>query len=101
MGLINRNKKDIFALTFGLMISFIMLEILLRIYPLDLMRDDVYTRYDKDVSWMPMPNQRAKLYISCLKISPIIFNSNGFRDKEWIQDENYKIAVLGDSFMQG
>ena len=28
-------------------------------------------------------------------------NSLGFRDKEWSDDKSYKIAILGDSYMQG
>jgi hypothetical protein len=85
----------------GLVMSFAILETLLRLFPPGLIRDDIYYRYDKDVGWMPIPNQKSKNYTSCLEIDPILFNSQGFRDKEWERNENYKIAVLGDSFMQG
>src|SRR5262245_24235102 len=81
--------------------SFAVLETLLRLFPPALIRDDIYYRYDKDVGWMPAPNQNSKNYNNCLEISPIFFNSNGFRDKEWINNQDYKIAILGDSFMQG
>ena len=74
---------------------------ILRIYPPDFMSDNLWRRYDKDVGPMLLPNAIGKWAKGCLSISHIRANSLGFRDKEWSNDETYKIAVLGDSFMEG
>ena len=99
--MIKKSKDNLLALMLGFLLSLFVAEAALRLFPPALIRDDIYYRYDKDVGWMPIPNQRAKYYTSCLEIDPILFNSNGFRDKEWTRNENYKIVVLGDSYMQG
>jgi hypothetical protein len=65
------------------------------------MSDNLWRRYDKDVGWMLLPDAIGKWAKGCLSISHIKANSLGFRDKEWSNDETYKIAVLGDSFMEG
>jgi hypothetical protein len=46
------------------------------------------------------PTQSGRTSNACLNINHIHVNSVGFRDKEWTL-KTYKIAVLGDSFMQG
>lgn len=94
-------KNNFVALTIGLIISLMILEILLRIYPISLLNDNIFYRYDKDVGWMPKPNQKGKYYSNCFQISPIYTNSNGFRDKEWVNNNEFKICILGDSYMQG
>jgi len=89
------------ALIIGIGIAILLSEVILRIYPPAFIVDDLYYKYDKDVGWMLLPNANGKMYMSCLSISHISVNSLGFRDKEWSNDDTYKIAVLGDSFMEG
>lgn len=94
-------KADCVALIFGIGIAILLCEVILRIYPPAFITDDLYHKYDKDVGWILVPNVNGKTNNGCLSISHIGVNSLGFRDKEWSNDETYKIAVLGDSFMQG
>ena len=71
------NKGNLVALAIGLSVSLLLSETFLRIYPPDLISDDIYYTYDIDVGSMPMPNQRGKYYTSCFAINPIVINSRG------------------------
>jgi hypothetical protein len=94
-------KANCVALIIGIGIAILLSEVILRIYPPAFMGDDLYHRYEQDIGWLLVPNPNGKLNSGCLSINHIRVNSLGFRDKEWSNDETYKIAVLGDSYMQG
>jgi hypothetical protein len=94
-------KANCVALIIGIGIAILLCEVILRIYPPDFMSDNLWRQYDKDVGWMLLPTANGKSNNGCIVINHINVNSLGFRDKEWSNDETYKIAVLGDSYMEG
>jgi hypothetical protein len=94
------NKSNLCALAIGLVLALLTSEVVLRISPPALMSDQLYHDYDKDVGWLLRPIKSGRTSSACLNINHIHVNRLGFRDKEWTLD-TYKIAVLGDSFMQG
>src|SRR5262245_9273914 len=95
------NKSNLAALLLGILLSLLILEFLLRIYPPAILNDDIYSKYDPDVGWMLIPNNRAKYHLDCLYINPIHINKYGFRDKEWVDTGEFTIAILGDPVMEG
>jgi hypothetical protein len=52
------------------------------------------------VGFTRAPNSSASFQNTCYRIPDIKFNSQGFRDKEFQPDNDFKIAILGDSFME-
>jgi len=74
---------------------------ILRIYPPDFMSEHLWRQYDKDVGWMLLPTTNGLANNGCLVTKNIKVNHLCFRDKEWSDDKTYKIAVLGDSYMEG
>lgn len=94
-------KKNLLALTLGLLAALLLMEVLLSFFP------NKFTDYNSTYSYephalmgeMPVPNQNALYKGECFETAPRS-NSLGFRDNEWIKDEKFKIGILGDSFMQ-
>jgi hypothetical protein len=94
-------KNNMLALAVGLLLALLCTEVLLRVVPPPFMADQLYHDYDKDVGWLLRPIHGGQTSSACLNITNIHVNSLGFRDQEWTKDKPYRIAVLGDSFMQG
>jgi hypothetical protein len=92
-------KANLGALLLGLVLSFLLAEGLLRLHPPAILNDDVYNFYDPEVGWLPLPNEKAKKHLDCLYITPIHFNTLGFRDGEWTDTGEFTIGIIGDSFM--
>lgn len=63
--------KNTIILFFGLIVALLLAEIALRVYP-----------------------------YSCFEIGAVNINAHGFRDNDWNSDANFRIAILGDSFME-
>ena len=99
MALIKSIGKIFIAIGFGIFISMMLLEIILRIY--------VNTPILHTIGYLPrpmenlytlMPNQNGMWASDCYYIDPITTNSIGFRDLE--PTKKVKIAILGDSYME-
>jgi hypothetical protein len=84
----------------GLIAALLLAEGLLRLLPVQ----GAYVRIpvvDHDiVGFTRCPNSCASFKNTCYRITDIEFNSQGFRDQEFKDDSNFKIAILGDSFME-
>ena len=94
-------KGNCIALGIGIVIAILLCEVVLRIYPPDFMSEHLWRQYDKDVGWMLLPTTSGLANNGCMVIKGIRVNNVGFRDKDWSTDETSKIAVLGDSYMEG
>jgi hypothetical protein len=94
-------KGNVAALGIGIGIAFLLCEVILRIYPPDLMSEHLWRQYDKDIGWKIVPTANGLANNGCTVIKDIKVNNSGFRDKEWSNDQTYKVAVLGDSYMEG
>ncbi|MCH8904221.1 MAG: SGNH/GDSL hydrolase family protein [Bacteroidetes bacterium] len=86
----------------GLLIALVLTEIALRVFP------NKYTHWgstyyhlrENTIGLIPAPGQKNTSNKDCFRIKPIITNSIGFRDSEWDTEADFKIAVLGDSYME-
>jgi hypothetical protein len=94
-------KGNCIALIIGIGLSVLLCELILRIYPPDFMSEHLWRQYDEDIGWKILPTASGLANNGCIVIKGIKVNDLGFRDKEWSSDERYKIAVLGDSYMEG
>ncbi len=90
----------ILAIFAGLIVALLLAEGLLRVLPVQ----ETYVRIpltaNNMVGFTRSPNSSALFENTCYRIQDIKFNSQGFRDKEFEHDHNFKIAILGDSFME-
>lgn len=109
-GILNIRKKawnSLVAIFIGIILSLILSEIILRVVPnrfagykQNAHSNTFSRRADKDIGLLNIPNQKSSWNSACFRIYPIHTNSLGFRGKEWSTNTNFKIAVLGDSFME-
>jgi len=92
--------KKLFVIFIGLVAALLLAEALLRIIPVL----GAYVRIPLEthdvVGFTRKPNSTASFETTCFRISPIKFNSQGFRDREFERNDDFKIAILGDSFME-
>jgi hypothetical protein len=92
--------KKILAVFAGLIVALLLAEGLLRVLPVN----DTYVRIPLAahdvVGFTRLPNSSASFENTCYRVTDIKFNSRGFRDKEFHDDNKFKIAILGDSFME-
>jgi hypothetical protein len=92
--------KKILAVFAGLIVALLLAEGLLRVLPVN----ETYVRIplaaNDMVGFTRSPNSSASFENTCHRVTDIKFNSRGFRDKEFNDDNNFKIAILGDSFME-
>ena len=65
------------------------------------MSEHLWRQYDKDIGWKIVPTTNGLANNGCMVIKNIKVNNLGFRDNEWSNNRTYKVAVLGDSFMEG
>ncbi|MGO9117770.1 MAG: hypothetical protein ACLQPD_09190 [Desulfomonilaceae bacterium] len=90
----------ILAVFAGLIVALLLAEGLLRVLPVQ----ETYVRIpltaNNMVGFTRSPNSSALFENTCYRIQDINFNSQGFRDKEFEHDRDFKIAILGDSFME-
>ncbi len=94
--------KNILAMLVGFLIIFVFLEILIRVSPKNTIYipDSTLTfSHDKNTGFRLTPNQRASYNIACTRTPELSVNQYGFRGHDWMADDGYSIAILGDSFM--
>lgn len=104
MSCLNSHIKDILknltALFIGLLVAFVLSEVILRLFPkATFPMGSITAEKDMDVGYKFTPNQESFYRSACFNINPILTNSFGFRDNEWKKDRTFRIAVLGDSLM--
>ncbi len=92
--------KKVLAVLIGIVVALVLAEVFLRVVPLE----GAYVRIplvpDDAVGFIRCPNSSASFTNTCYSITDIKYNSQGFRDKEFEDDSNFKIAILGDSFVE-
>jgi len=100
MELIKKFTSTAIILFVGLVIGLIALEVLLRILPVSItgIAREIPLMADSDIAFRHKPNQSTVYSTQCYSV-PMSTNSAGFRDGEW--NEVQRVAVLGDSFMEG
>ncbi|TRZ96525.1 hypothetical protein D4R78_00845 [bacterium] len=96
--------KCFIALFLGSVLAIVIAETIVRAFPYQFMqysdyRDRFHYQYDKDIGYINAPNQKSCYSKDCFAIYPIYTNSLGFRDKEWTNKPGFKIALLGDSYV--
>lgn len=98
-----RLRGNLIALSFGLLLALFAGEMVLRLVPNNTnnYRTDITFAKQPAIGYTLSPNQDANVNLSCTRISHVKTNSLGFRDTEWKNDGKVKIAVMGDSFMEG
>ncbi len=89
--------KNILALAIGLIVVFILVEVLLRVFPLESSYVRLSAKPDDRVGFTRIPNSVETFSTKCYQIENIRFNSLGFRGAEFRPGG---IAILGDSFME-
>jgi hypothetical protein len=80
-------------------------EAIIRIFPNKFVyflgtKNSIVSVYDQDFGWIPLANQKGQWPSYCFSVYPICINSFGFRDGPWKTESGFKIAVLGDSYLQ-
>lgn len=90
------------AIFVGIIVSLILSEIILRSVPNRFTgyKNTFSRRADKEMGLLNVSNQKSSWNSACFRIYPIRTNSLGFRGREWNTNTNFKIAVLGDSFIE-
>jgi hypothetical protein len=92
--------KKILAIFVGLVIALLLAEGLLRVFP----AAGAYVRIPLEandiVGFTRAPNSTASFQRTCYSVPGIKYNSQGFRDKDFKPGNDFKIAILGDSFME-
>jgi len=100
------NLLKIFLLILtGLIISLFLAEATIRIFPNKFVyflgsENSISSVYDQDLGWMPAPSQKGQWPSHCFDVYPVSINSFGLRDGPWKTGAGFKIAVLGDSYLQ-
>jgi hypothetical protein len=94
---------NLLALAIGLAIAVGGAELYLRLTDNSTNNYGTTLRYaaNPELGYTLEPNQDAVVHLPCTRIEHVRVNSLGFRDHEWSRDSSAKIAVLGDSFMEG
>ncbi|MBF0318816.1 MAG: SGNH/GDSL hydrolase family protein [Nitrospirae bacterium] len=91
------------AVIFVLLLTGILAEVMLRLFPnwYTDYGNNIYYRYAPDKNILTLePNQSSSFGHACYNISKIKVNSAGYRSYEWDKPANFRIAVLGDSYME-
>jgi len=92
--------KTILAIFVGLVIAWLLAEGLLRVLPVKGTYVRIPLKANDIVGFTRPANSSASFNNTCYRISGIQFNSQGFRDKEFLPGNDFKIAILGDSFIE-
>ncbi|MGO9117481.1 MAG: hypothetical protein ACLQPD_07705, partial [Desulfomonilaceae bacterium] len=92
--------KKLLAIFIGVAVAFSLAEVLVRILPVQGTYVRIPLHAHDVVGFTRIPNSTASFETTCFRISPIEFNSEGFRDREFERNDDFKIAILGDSFME-
>jgi hypothetical protein len=100
--------RNILVLILGVLVAFLALEAVVRFYPSDFWLRYLegtgtfkHSQFDANVGIMAFPNQKGSRCADCLRIYPIYSNSLGFRGNNWSDKKGFKIAILGDSCLEG
>ncbi|MEO5361071.1 MAG: SGNH/GDSL hydrolase family protein [Nitrospirota bacterium] len=96
-------RVALLAVVFVLLLTALLVEVLLRLFPnwYTEYGNNIYYRYAEGKNIMTLePNQDAAVRHSCYNISQIKINSAGYRSYEWDNLSQFRIAVLGDSFVE-
>ncbi|WP_420267163.1 SGNH/GDSL hydrolase family protein [Candidatus Magnetominusculus dajiuhuensis] len=97
-------RLALLAILFVVGLTALLAEALLRLFPSWYTEygNNIYYRYTQDKNILtPEPNQNASFRNSCYNIPEIKINSVGYRSYEWDKLGTTRIAVLGDSFVEG
>jgi hypothetical protein len=92
--------KKALAVLIGLLVALLMSEGLLRLLPVQGAYFRIPVRPSDEVGFTRIPETSCQFESSCFRIADIRFNSLGFRDREFSAGGEFKIAILGDSFME-
>ena len=92
--------KTILAIFVGLVIAWLLAEGLLRLFPVGAAYVRIPLKANDIVGFTRTPNSTASFQNTCYSVSGIKYNSQGFRDKDFKPGNDFKIAILGDSFME-
>jgi hypothetical protein len=98
----NRKKllQNLALAVVSIFVSLLILEIGLRVIPNNFSRFYSFKyAIDSDIGYISEANQDTQYRSQCYNVEKITTNSLGFRDKEWEDTDEFKIAILGDSFM--
>ena len=99
MGWIKSFGKILVAIGFGIFVSMVILEIVLRFHVnTSILHTLVYKPWPKENLYTLMPHQKGIWASECYYIDPVKTNSLGFHDVDPMK--KVKIAVLGDSYME-
>ncbi|TRZ96505.1 hypothetical protein D4R78_00740 [bacterium] len=101
----NNLLKNFSLILMGFIISLLLAEATVRIFPNKFVyflgtKNSIVTVYNQDLGWIPAPQQKGQWPSYCFSVYPICINSFGFRDGPWKTGTGFKIAVLGDSYLQ-
>jgi len=88
------------ALLLGLVLALALAELLCRLLPLETAYVRIPVNMDTRVGFTRGPGGTATSKMRCYDITPITFDSRGFRGEEISAGEHLPIAILGDSFME-
>ncbi|MBF0459059.1 MAG: SGNH/GDSL hydrolase family protein [Nitrospirae bacterium] len=91
------------AAVFVVLLTAVLAEVLLRLFPswYTDYGNNIYYRYTEDKNILTLePNQDTSSSHACYNISKIKTNSAGYRSYEWDKLGRFRIAVLGDSFVE-
>lgn len=97
-------KKNILVLFISCIIALILAEIIVRVFPDKFsiyLNPPISTFKDRltDDDCITFANQKGSWNRECFRIYPVCTNSLGFRGNEWNANADFKIGILGDSFM--
>ena len=88
------------AIFIGLVIALLLAEGILRALPVPEAYVRIPLKANDIVGFTRTPNSTASFQNTCYSVPGIQYNSQGFRDKEFTPGVDFKIAILGDSFME-
>jgi hypothetical protein len=92
--------KRVLAVLIGLSVALLISEGIVRLLPMQGTYFRIPLKPNDAVGFTRIPETSSQFDSTCLRISDIRFNSLGFRDREFNEGGEFKIAVLGDSFME-
>jgi hypothetical protein len=92
--------KTILAIFVGPVIAVLLAEGLLRVFPAEGAYVRIPLKANDIVGFTREPSSTVSFQNTCYSISGIKYNSQGLRDKDFKPGNDFKIAILGDSFME-
>lgn len=100
LGRMKEWAKKVLAALIGLSVALLICEGLVRLLPVQGAYFRIPLKPNDAVGFTRFPETSCQFDSTCYQIADITFNSLGFRDREFSEGGEFKIAILGDSFME-